>query len=265
MTSSLQIGLLGVGAIGGYLAATIAEYKGWELTAWWDPDPSARARFQLRFPHFAAGGMSPDDWTLGSVTHLLEAAHPLAVPAALQTAHRLSATTILASVGGLLAPEAETALAINLQTGLRVLVPSGAIGGLDLLRAIPRKSLQRVTLRTRKSPAALPPAEAAGITEPTCLFAGTAREAIARFPKNVNVAVTLSLAGLGPDQTQVEVWADPEISRNTHEIDIESDVGHYRVSCANMSLADNPGTSALAAMSIVALLAGEEPGLRIGS
>lgn len=261
----LRIALLGTGAMGRFLATHIQKRKDIELVAWWDALPAAREAFASQFRDLAELQAEPTSWAGLAITHLIEAAHPTAIPLALELAAIYKCNAILASVGGLIAPAGEAALESAKAAGIRVLVPSGAIGGLDILRAIPKEHLQTVTLRTRKPPSALPPEQAAAITEPTCLFSGTAWEAIAQFPKNVNVAVTLSLAGIGPHRTMVEVWADPTLTRNTHEIAIEAECGSYHITCANEPLPDNPGTSAIAAMSILSLLQSESSSLRIGS
>jgi len=264
-TLPLRIALLGTGAMGRFLAKHIMTRPDLSLVAWWDALPAAREAFASHFRDFAELQAEPTTWGRLDVTHLIEAAHPTAIPLALELASIYRCDAILASVGGLIAPAGEAALKSAEAAGIRVLVPSGAIGGLDLLRAIPKEQLCSVTLRTRKPPSALPPEQAAAISEPTCIFSGTAREAIAKFPKNVNVAVTLSLAGIGPDRTCVEVWADPTITRNTHEIVIDASCGTYLISCANVPLEENPGTSALAAMSILSLLESEFTTFRIGS
>lgn len=261
----LSIALLGTGAMGRFLATQILTHPEMTLAAWWDGLPGSRDRFKAEFPALQDQEAHPDAWGPCGISHLIEAAHPSAVPTVLEQAASLGCSAIIASVGGLISPEGATSLEKAIAEGTRVLIPSGAIGGLDILRAIPPDQLISVALRTRKPPSALPPDQAASITAPTRLFAGTAREAIMQFPKNVNVAVTLSLAGMGADETLVEVWADPTVERNTHEIAIESTCGSYRITCANVPLEGNPGTSAIAAMSIFSILLGETKAVRVGS
>src|SRR6202521_4729024 len=105
------------------------------------------------------------------------------------------------------------------QTGARIIVPTGALLGLDAVRAAAEGRIASATIVTRKPPAGVSGApllterglSVEGLKAPLRVFAGSAREAIAGFPANVNVAVALSLAGIGPDRTQVEVWADPGV------------------------------------------------------
>jgi aspartate dehydrogenase len=102
------------------------------------------------------------------------------------------------------------------------------------------------------------------VDEPLLLFKGTAREAIAGFPANLNVAAALSLAGCGPDRTMLEVWADPYIDRNTHVIEVESDAARLNFSIANIP-SENPKTGKLTALSVVALLRKRVSPLRVGT
>ncbi|MEO7994492.1 MAG: aspartate dehydrogenase domain-containing protein [bacterium] len=253
------IGLLGCGAMGRYLAAQLRNDPGVVLARAWDPLSDA-CNAMAPLLNTDARVELPELWG-ETVTLLVEAAHPTVVPEALGLAVANRWHLLIASVGGLVSPEGHAALTAALLAGIAVHIPAGAIGGIDLLSAIPRSELNSVTLRTRKPPQALPPEEARGLKKATCLFEGSAREAIARFPKNVNVAVTLSLAGMGVDATRVEVWGDPTITQNTHEIEIESGVGHYLFRCANEPLAENPGTSRLAALSMLAVIRGKTTGL----
>lgn len=113
------------------------------------------------------------------------------------------------------------------RTGRRVLVPSGAIGGLDIISAAALAPLDSVTHTTRKPPKAFT-AEQMGTAEPPAepllLFDGPARDGVGRFPENVNVAAAVSLAGIGLDRTRLRVYADPTVQRNVHEVEV---VGHF--------------------------------------
>jgi aspartate dehydrogenase len=104
-----------------------------------------------------------------------------------------------------------------------------------------------------------------GLTEPLLVFNGTVREAIKRFPANVNVAVALSLAGIGPDQTRMEIWADPTIDRNQHTISIDSDSARFEMSISNIPTSENPATGKITALSVLATLRKMSSALRIGT
>jgi aspartate dehydrogenase len=128
--------------------------------------------------------------------------------------------------------------------------PSGAIGGLDAVQALAIAGLDEVTLTTRKPPAGL----GMDVDVETLLFEGSARDVIARYPKNVNVAVALSFAGIGPDRTRCRLIADPAVDRNTHQVYARGAAGEVEFTSRNVAFPENPATSYLAALSAIALL-----------
>ena len=159
------------------------------------------------------------------------------------------------------------------QTGARILVPTGALLGLDAVRAAAEGTIETVTMVTRKPPRGLAGApyltqnaiDLDAVTEPTRIFKGTAREGAKGFPANVNVAAALSLAGIGPDRTTLEIWADPTVTRNTHTIEVEADSARFTLSIENVPSEANPRTGKITALSTIALLRGLTATLRVGS
>lgn len=147
-------------------------------------------------------------------------------------------------------------------TGGRILIPTGAIIGLDLIRAMAVGEIHSVTLETRKPPNGLAGAphlienaiSVEGLTEPKLVFSGNARQAAIGFPANVNVAAALSLAGVGPERTMVEVWADPTIDRNMQTVRVVSDSGEAEMGVRNIPSAENPRTGKITALSVIACL-----------
>lgn len=143
----------------------------------------------------------------------------------------------------------------------RLHLTSGAIGGLDALRAANTGTIDKVTYTGRKPPNGWvgSPAENAidlhKIQAPTVHFSGTARQAALQYPKNANVAAAVALAGIGFDLTEVSLVADPSIGTNIHEICATGAFGDFQFTISGNSLPDNPRSSALAAMSVVADLA----------
>ncbi len=133
----------------------------------------------------------------------------------------------------------------------RVFVPSGAVGGIDIICAL-EGYLESVKLRTRKPPTAFG-MDSNSISEPCVLFSGSVYEAIRNFPQNINVAVTLALAAKDFNKVRVEVLVDPSISQNIHELEISSPVGNYKLVLQNKP-SPNPKTSYLAPLSLVAAL-----------
>ena len=158
------------------------------------------------------------------------------------------------------------------QKGARILVPSGALLGLDAVRAAAEGTVHAVTMVTRKPPAGLEGApylrarniSLAGLTEPLKVFEGPAREGARGFPTNVNVAAALSLAGIGPDRTRLEIWADPTVSRNTHTITVEAEAARFTMTIEGVPSA-NPRTGRLVAPSVVAALRALVSELKVGS
>jgi aspartate dehydrogenase len=148
------------------------------------------------------------------------------------------------------------------ETGARIIVPSGAIIGLDTVRAMAEGEIRSVTLETRKPPRGLAGAphlmtngiEVDGLTEPKLVFRGTAREAARGFPANVNVAAALALAGIGPDRTTVEIWADPGVDRNVQSVRIFSEFADAEMTIRGIPSAENPRTGRIVAPSVIACL-----------
>ena len=157
------------------------------------------------------------------------------------------------------------------QNGGQIIVPTGALLGLDAVGAAAQGEIYSVTMTTRKPVEGLIGApylvqnkiDIAGLTEPLCIFRGTAREAAAGFPANLNVAVALSLAGIGPDLTKLEIWADPGVVRNMHHIVVQSDSARLDMSIENIP-SENPRTGRITALSVISLLKNMNAPLRVG-
>ena len=165
-----------------------------------------------------------------------------------------------ASVGALL--QHDDLIALARQSGARIIVPTGALIGLDAVRAAAEGGIDRVTMITRKPPGGLTGApyleengiSLDGLTEPLQVFCGSAREGARGFPANVNVAAALSLAGLGPDETRLEIWADPEIERNVHTIEVEARAARFSMTIENVPSDENPRTGRMTPLSVIAAL-----------
>ncbi len=159
------------------------------------------------------------------------------------------------------------------ETGARIVVPTGALLGLDAVRAAAEGGIDSVAIETRKSPASLAgaPYLAAncialdGLAAPREVFAGNAREAAAGFPANVNVAAALALAGIGPERTRVRIWADPAVTTNIHTIRVQSAAARFTMTIENVPSAENPRTGRLTPLSILACLRGLTATLKVGS
>ena len=158
------------------------------------------------------------------------------------------------------------------QKGGRILVPTGGLLGLDAVAAAAEGDIASVRMVTRKPPAGLagaPYLEQHGISvdnlrEAKRVFSGSARDAAAGFPANVNVVAALSLAGIGPDRTTIDIWADPAVTRNCHTIEVEADSARFTLSIENIP-SENPKTGRIVALSVLATLRKLNAPLRVGT
>ncbi|WP_426958091.1 aspartate dehydrogenase [Muricoccus radiodurans] len=159
------------------------------------------------------------------------------------------------------------------RTGARIVVPTGALLGLDAVRAAAEGKVESVTIQTRKPPRGLEGApyliekglDMGAVTEPTLIFTGNAFDAARGFPANVNVAAALGLAGIGPERTMVEIWADPTVTRNTHTIRVEAETARLTMTIENVPSESNPRTGKLTPLSLIACLRGLVSTLKVGS
>src|SRR5688500_1896697 len=156
--------------------------------------------------------------------------------------------------------------------GGRIIVPTGALLGLDAVAAAAEGQIRSVTMITRKPPRGLAGApylvendiSVEGLIEAKRVFAGSARDAAAGFPANVNVVAALALAGVGPDRTRIEIWADPAVTRNCHTIEVDADSARFTLSIENVP-SENPKTGRIVALSVIAALRKLGAPLRVGT
>lgn len=265
----VRVAIAGLGAIGTkVMAALDAGIPGCALAAVAARD-SARARArvaQLRqpVPVVALDALEPlaDMVVECAPAHLLP---ELATPFL-----RAGKTVVVLSASALLSHPALIDLAR--QNGGQVVVPTGALLGLDAVTAAAEGVIHSVTMVTRKPVRGLVGApylvendiRIEDIDAPVCVFRGTPRDAAVGFPANLNVAVALSLAGIGPDRTTLEIWADPSLTRNTHSIVVESDAARFTMTIENIP-SDNPKTGRITALSVIAWLRKLRAPLRVGT
>jgi aspartate dehydrogenase len=158
-------------------------------------------------------------------------------------------------------------------TGARIVVPTGALLGLDAVRALAEGRVDSIRLTTRKPPGGLAGApylkangiDLSGIVRPMRVFIGNAIDAAAGFPANVNVAAALALAGIGPMRTEVEIWADPTVTRNIHSITVEARAARLTMTIENVPSEDNPRTGQITPLSLLACLRGMVAPLKVGT
>lgn len=247
--NNVRVGIVGCGAIGAELAAFAAHQPEIETILLFDvaADRAQRLQRQVSQSRVAASGEA------------LVQGSDLVVECASQEAARLylplavgAGRSVMCLSMGVLADEkfrqklVETAR----QKNVKIYLPSGAVCGVDGLKAGALSRIKSVTLVTTKPPEAL----GVQVDKWTLLYDGPAREAVKRFPQNVNVAACLSLAGIGFDATRVQVVADPLATRNEHKLIVEGDFGRFRVEVQNLPAPTNPKTSYLASLSAMETL-----------
>lgn len=204
---------------------------------------------------------------------IVEAASQTAVHEHAPRALALGKDLIIMSVGALADDTFRSDIErLSHEKGAMVTIPSGACGGFDALASARLAGLDDVLLTTTKPPKGLRDApfitendiDLSGIERPTIIFSGSARDAVRAFPSNVNVAATVSIAGIGFDRTRVEVVCDPRTRRNTHLLKAHGEFGEMRCEFSNLPSPDNPRTSYIAAMSAIRCVASyRSTGLRI--
>ena len=259
----MRVGLIGHGAIAQHVAQRLAAMDAVLALAVIRPGRAAAARAALGdVPLADAVPADLPDIMVDCAGHAGLAQHG---PAIL----RAGVPLLTVSLGALADAGLEAALRDAAQDGAsRLILCSGAIGGLDALRAARMGRLSRVTYEGRKPPAGWAGSPAAqmldlpALTGPAVHFEGDARQAARFYPRNANVAAAVALAGLGFDNTQVRLIADPAARGNTHQITATGDFGEMRFAVTGQTLPGHPQTSALAAMSVLAALAYQQA--RIG-
>lgn len=257
-----NVGLIGYGVMGAEIARALFEGKAGDarLVALYGREPSKASQLASLAPYPVACHDHFDDFLATNGMHLVvECASPAAVRAFGRRVLEADLDLLVASSGALCDKELFQSLTdLTVKTNLRLMVPSGALGGIDAIRAV-RCLLEEVRLTTTKNPRSLSGAPGfkeweGTITEPKVVFEGNALEAIERFPANINVGVTLSIAGLGPKATKITIVADPKVVKNVHEIYAHGAFGvmHFRIE--NEPHVRNPRTSYLAILSVVETL-----------
>ena len=264
----MQVGLAGLGAVGREVARRLAAgIPGLRLAAVAVRDPQ-KARGD---PEKLGGAAVVSLATLAETCDVVvEGLPPQLFRAAALPAIERGKIFVPLSVGQLL--ENWDLVERARATGARILVPTGALLGLDAVRAAAEGKIRAVTMVTKKPPAGLEGApylvergiSLAGLKAPRRVFEGSAREGARGFPANVNVAAALSLAGIGPEATRLEIWADPGIDRNTHEIKVDGEEARFSMTIENVP-SENPRTGRIVALSVVALLRGLVSELKVGT
>jgi aspartate dehydrogenase len=267
---SLRAAIAGLGAIGWPVARALHEgIPGLRLTAIAAGRPEIAARrlaeAGIKAPVVAAAELG----MLGDI--VIDCAPAPTFRSVAESA--LTAGRMLVTVNGAALLEAPDIVSLAGQKTARIILVTGALLGLDAVRAAAEGKIHSVRMISRKPPTSLrgAPYLAANniaietIDRPTRIFSGSAREGARGFPANVNVAAALSLAGIGPDRTALEIWADPTVTRNIHTIEVDSDSARFTMTIENEPSAENPATSRIAPLSVIATLRRLGASLSVGT
>ncbi len=258
-----KIGVVGCGAIGAEICKAIDEGSmGVELYAINDRTDEHIAAVKAELKNAAPQVLAIAEMAQ-HVDLIVEAASQMAVPEVASTALSAGCDVMIMSIGAFADEKLrDTIFGLAKEQGCKVYLPSGAIVGLDGLKSAMSADVYSVTLTTQKPPRGLAGApyivrnniDLDKITSRTVIFDGTANEAVKAFPANVNVAASLSIAGIGFERTKVRVVADPSLSTNVHEISVEGEFGKFNTKVENIPSPTNPKTSYLAALSAIATI-----------
>ncbi len=272
-TAALKVGIAGFGNVGRKVARALVagQVKGVQL--------EAVAARDLEKARQAAAAISPllKVVSMAELPALCEVVVECATSASFPEIARAVVTAgkdlLCVSAGGFGGiPELAELAEVH---GARVQIASGTMAGLDILRSAAEGTIRRVHLKSRIPPKSLaneayvleqgfdfrqtPPQEAVKV------FDGTAREAARHFPRHLNVAVSLSLAGIGFERTTIELWLDPTVTGAINSIEVESDVVGLTMISRNTPSPENPKTSRILAPSVLAALRARVATIRVGS
>ncbi|MFC1807413.1 aspartate dehydrogenase [Candidatus Omnitrophota bacterium] len=255
-----KIGIVGCGAIGGFLAKTIEnDFKSLaRLNGLCDIDQDKIGllikKIKRRIPILAL------DDLISKSDLIIEAASGKISPIICKKALEKNKDVMILSIGGLLNKHAIFSLA-KMSRG-KIILPSGAICGIDGLKSAGIGKIRSVTLSTYKPPRGLKGApylikkgiDLESIVGEKLIFSGNTESAVKAFPKNINVSALLSIAGIGSKKTRVKIFTSPKFKKNIHEIKVEGEFGKFATRTENVPFPDNPKTSFLAALSAASTL-----------
>jgi aspartate dehydrogenase len=266
----LRIAIAGLGAIGKSIATSLAKgaVPGVVLTA-------VSAKHHDKAQAFVASlGAQVKVLTLAELEPVadlvIECAPAALLPEIVAPFLKAKKQAIVLSVGALLFNQNLIDMAQQ-ESGI-IHVPTGALIGLDAMIAAAEGKIHSVRMVTRKPPNGLSGAphlienniSVEGLTEPKKVFEGNARAAAKGFPANLNVVVALALAGVGPENTLLEIWADPTVVRNTHSIVVDSDSAKFTMTMENIP-SENPKTGRIVAQSVIAMLRKMQASFKVGT
>lgn len=270
--TKLKIGIVGCGAIGSRLAKAVVETFNdkAELSGIYDTNLERAQHLEIGLKKKGIVVPTLED-LIKKCNFVIEAAGAKDSKSIAKSAIEAGRDIMLMSVGGML--EAKEIFQAAEDKKCNIYFPTGALAGIDAIKAASFSNIKSITLTTRK-----PPSGFAGnqylldshfdlenIDKETTVFEGSVDMAVKLFPQNINVAATLSLASGCKDRLKVKIVTSPEYKRNSHEIIVEGDFGKIETKTDNLPCPDNPKTSYLAVLSALAVLRGILEPIKIGT
>ncbi len=244
----MKLGMIGCGAIGNDVAKAADKMDEIEKIYLYDTNKLAS---ETLCSNIKKGEIKSVKDFLDDVDVVFEAASQKAVNEYAEMALNSKKDIIIMSIGSLFDDDFKCRLEkLAKKNKCKIYLPSGAVCGIDGVLSASIEEIDEVTLVTTKPPKAL----GKEFDKRTIVFEGSARDAVKKFPKNINVAANLSIAGIGFDKTKVEIVADPVATRNSHKILAHGKFGRLRAVVENMPNPNNPGSSYMASLSAIATL-----------
>ncbi len=259
--SKVKVGILGCGAIGSRIARSIKSECGDRavVSALFDINPAKSENLQKHLPYKNIVKKSYKEF-LNHCDLMVEAVNAPDTRTLIRQALLAKKDVLVMSVGKFI--DGESILSLARKQGTRLLIPSGAVAGIDALKAAALGKIDRITLTTRKPVYGFNDnayvqqrrINLSQITKETILFEGTVKEAVKCFPQNINVAATIALASGVKDKLGIRISTSPDFKVNSHEIEVVGEFGRMVTKTENMVCPDNPKTSFLAVLSAIQAL-----------
>ncbi len=249
----MKLGIVGCGAIGSFVAQQIDKgfLPNWDLIVVFDVDFNKCRLLVDSLSKKPQKASNLEEFLNYNVDVVLESASQEALKSYAFKILENGKDLVIMSAGAL----AEDGFRVSLfdfaiKKNRKIYIPSGAVAGLDGLKALSYVTINKAKLTTRKPPVGL----GREVKEPETIFKGSARMAAKLFPQNINVAVALGLAGDILEKLEVEIIVDPSVQNNEHTIEVESEAAELKISLKNRPFPNNPKTSFLAALSCLEIL-----------
>jgi len=270
--TKIRVGILGCGAIGSRIAKSIKTHCDEQavVSALFDINPAKALSLQKQIPKKNIVKKSYHD-LLAHCDMVVEAVNAPDTHRLVRQALLAKKDVLIMSVGKFI--EGGSILKLAQKQGVRVLIPSGAIAGVDAIKAAALQRIDRISLTTRKPIYGFTDnayvqerrINLSTIKKETILFEGNVREAVKCFPQNINVAATVALASGAKDKLRIRIATSPEFKVNSHEIEVIGAFGRLVTKTENVVCPDNPKTSFLAVLSAVCALKQYFQGVKIGT